>query len=90
MKDKIMFPSWSITFDLECDEKMTEFLKRTYEEQMALDEAIRERINKLFDRYIGYDSEKARNVGVQIFAIGYQLGYNDCHNVLDKEKQYEK
>ena len=86
MSNKKLFPSGSITFDLECDEKMTEFLKRTHEEQMALNEAIKDRINKLFDKYIGCDSEETRKVGVQVFAIGYQLGYNDCHSVLEEEK----
>ena len=85
MAKKKLFPSGSITFDLECDEKMYDYMKRMIEEQKALDEAIKERINKLFDKYIKCDSEEARNVGVQVFAIGYQLGYNDCHSVKEKK-----
>jgi len=84
MSNKKLFPSGSITFDLECDEKMTEFLIRMNEEHKAFDEAIKDRINKLFDEYIRCDTEEARNVGVQIFAIGYQLGYNDCHSVCEE------
>ena len=85
MSNKKLFLSWSITFDLECDEKMTEFLKRTHEEQMALNEAIKDRINKLFDKYIGCDSEETRNqpsrtghihlTSITLMVLGMLIGF---------------
>ena len=73
--------NWSITFDLKVDEETQAFFKRMKEEDKAFEDAVRERIQQLFDEYIQLDGRKkdeAYGIVRNIFSIGYQLGWNDC------------
>lgn len=86
MEDKKYFPSYEITFELENNEEMKAFIQRMNDEQKRRDEAIRERIQQLFDEYVKIDGEekdKAYWQCVNLFSIGYQLGWNDCHELTD-------
>lgn len=73
--------NWSMTFDLKVDEETQAFFKRMSEEHKAFEDAVRERIQQLFDEYVKLGGEKKNEAYVMIrniFSVGYQLGWNDC------------
>lgn len=94
MEDNKYFPSWNITFEMEANEETKAFFKRMDEEQKERDKAIRERIKQLFDEYVKIDGEEKDSAYwqcVNLFGVGYQLGWNDCHkfaeDIIDKLKE---
>lgn len=85
--------SWTITFDMQVDESMEDFVTKMQAELKDREEAFRKRIEQLFDEYIKIDGEKkdeAYNQILQIFAIGYQHGWNDHYSLSAKKEQYGK
>ena len=84
------FPNYSVTFQMEADEKAREFYEKMMREHEDLKAAVRQRIIRLFDEFVTVDGEKKDEVYWQltnIFGIGYQLGWNDCHDVYDAKDQ---
>ena len=78
--------SWTITFDMQVDESMEDFVTKMQAELKDHEEALRKRIEQLFDEYIKIDGAKkdeAYNQILQIFAIGYQLGWNDHYSLFN-------
>lgn len=78
--------SWTITFDMQVDESIEDFVTKMQEELKDHEEALRKRIEQLFDEYIQIGGEKkdeAYNQILQIFAIGYQLGWNDHYSLFN-------
>lgn len=72
--------SWSFQFDVEPDEKIKDFALRMLSEHREYEEAVRKRIKQLFDEYVKIDGELAEAGYISIlnvFAVGYQLGWND-------------
>lgn len=78
--------SWTMTFDMRVDETMEDFVMQMQAEMKDREEAFRERIKQLFDEYIKIDGEtpsEAYNQILQIFAIGYQNGWNDHYSLFN-------
>lgn len=85
--------SWTITFDMRVDEAMEDFVMQMQAEMKDREEAFRKRIEQLFDEYIKIDGEKKDETYgqiLQIFAIGYQHGWNDHCSLSAKKEQYGK
>ena len=80
----------SMMFDIPCDEQTAEFFKRMYDEQVEQEQAARNRIRQLFDEFLDVkDKTTEKNAYSQIlkvFSIGYQLGWNDQHNLAKMER----
>lgn len=80
----------SMMFDIPCDEQTAEFFKRMYDEHVAQEQAATNRIRQLFDEFIGVvDKTTDQNAYAQVlkvFSIGYQLGWNDQHNIAKMER----
>ena len=84
------FPNYSVTFQMEADEKAREFFEKMMREHEDLQAAARQRIIRLFDKFVAVDGEKKDEAYWQLanlFGIGYQLGWNDCHDVCDAKDQ---
>ena len=80
--------SMSFTFDMKPDEESKAFFQRMLDEYKERDEAFKERIKQLFDEHIGVGGEKADEAYsqvLQVFAIGYQCGWNDLYSLNKKE-----
>jgi hypothetical protein len=88
MAKKELFPSWSATFDIEADEESIAFFKRMQRERKDIEEAAKERIKQLFKEHVALEGEAKIMASklLDLFAIGYQLGWNDCH-ALRKETE---
>lgn len=84
------FPDASISFDIPCDEKMMDFFKRMQEEHVETEKAIQRRIKQLFDEFIRVEDrtteQKAYQQVMNVFSIGYQLGWNDRKAAEDSTK----
>lgn len=81
-----------MTFDLKVDEETQAFFKRMSEEHKAFEDAVRERIQQLFDEYVKLGGEKKDEAYVMIrniFSVGYQLGWNDCFKKMNYEQDNE-
>ena len=80
----------SLSFDIPVDEQTVEFFKRMYDEQVEQTQAARNRIRQLFDEFIGVEDktteQNAYSQILKIFSIGYQLGWNDQHNLAKMER----
>ncbi len=89
MDKKELFPSWSVTFQIEADEKMKDFFARMEREHKELEIAVRERIVQLFHEFVTLErpAKIAENKFFDLFSIGYQLGWNDCHVVRKETKK---
>ena len=82
LQDRFQFPNKSISFDIPCDEKTMDFFNRMQEEHVEREKAIKARIKQLFDEFIGFKGDDAAvkdayNQVLQVFCVGYQLGWND-------------
>ena len=80
--------SMSFTFDMKPNEESRAFFERMMNEYKERDEAFKERIKQLFDEHIGVGGEKADeayNQVLQVFAIGYQCGWNDLYSIKKKK-----
>lgn len=85
--------SWTITFDMKPTQEMEDFIMQAEKDARDREEAFRKRIEQLFDEYIKIDGEKkdeAYGQILQIFAIGYQHGWNDHYSLSAKKEQYGK
>lgn len=81
--------STSFSFDVKPDEETTAFFQRMENEFKEREEAFKERIRQLFDEHIGVGGEKADeayNQVLQVFAIGYQCGWNDFYSLNQKQQ----
>ena len=81
--------SWTLTFEMQPNEQMADFVNRMNEQMKKREEAMIERIKQLFDEHIKVGGEKKDEAYcqiLQIFSIGYQCGWND-HYQLFKEKE---
>ena len=81
LEERFKFPNKSISFDIQCDEKTMDFFKRMQEEHVEAEKAIQERIKQLLDEFVDVvdktTDQKAYSQVLNIFGIGYQLGWND-------------
>ena len=78
----------TLSFEMEVNEEGKEYFERMLKEMKDKETAIRERIEQLFGEYViigGDKKDKAYQYLLELFAIGYQLGWNDRHS-LDKKK----
>lgn len=76
------------TFYFEKNEDVNEFFKREKERSDKFRDLVRARIQQLFDEHIKIDHKldtdefkEAYATIRQVFAIGYQLGWNDQHEI---------
>jgi hypothetical protein len=77
--------SWTLTFQVEASEEMKAFFDRMLKESKEKEEAYKERIRQLFNEHINIDgkaADEAYNQILQVFAIGYQCGWNDHYSLL--------
>ncbi len=81
--------SMSMSFKVEPTEESVAFFQRMTQELKEREDAFKERIKQLFDEEIGVGGDKADeayNQILQVFAIGYQHGWNDLYS-LHKDKE---
>jgi len=77
--------NWTVSFHMPVDEKMKEFMDRMEKESKERYEAFEKRIRTLFKEHIGFTDEVPENVNeqvLQVFGIGYQLGWNDHYDLI--------
>lgn len=88
-KKEELFPNWSVTFQLEADEKTKDFFERMDKEHKDLEAAAKERITHLFHEFVTLEgpAKIAEDKFFGLFSIGYQLGWNDCHAVSKETKE---
>lgn len=80
----------TLTFDMNVDEEGKAFFERMLKEMKDKETAIRERIEQLFGEYVmigGGKKDEAYQDLLKLFAIGYQLGWNDRHSLDKKESK---
>ena len=75
-------------FMLSTEEDINDFFKRELERSDMFRDLVKARIQQLFDEYIKIDHkldteefDEAYTTIRQVFAIGYQLGWNDQHEI---------
>ena len=74
----------SLSFRVEPSEEAKAFFERMQKELTEREEAFKKRIKQLFDEKIGVGGDKADEVYkqiLQVFAIGYQHGWNDLYSL---------
>ena len=73
----------NITFKIEPNEDAKAFFERMMKDFVAREEMFKKRIKQLFDEEIEIEGEatKSYNQILQVFAIGYQHGWNDLHSL---------
>lgn len=81
------------TFYLEANEDVNEFFKRAKERCDRFENVFTARIKQLFEEHIQIDKglvdeelddrklEEATATILKVFAVGYQLGWNDQHEI---------
>jgi len=76
------------TFYFEANEDVNDFFKREKERSDKFRDLVRARIQQLFDEHIKIDSkldtkesQDAYATIRRVFAVGYQLGWNDQHEI---------
>ena len=79
----------NITFKIEPNEDAKAFFERMMKDFVAREEMFKKRIKQLFDEEIEIEGEatKAYNKILQVFAIGYQHGWNDLHSLHRVKKE---
>ena len=93
MSKEKAFPNGSISFDVTCNEEGAAFFRRMMEDHQKIEDAVRERINELFEEFVQVGGEKkdeAYNTVLNLFSLGYQLGWNDRKDVIDNMKGDKK
>lgn len=78
----------TLTFDMEVNEEGKAYFERMVKEMKDKEAAIRERIEQLFGEYVAIGGEKkdeAYQSLLKLFAIGYQLGWNDQHAISTRQ-----
>ena len=92
MKEEKKIPSMnaSLSFDIPVNEKTADFFKRMCDEQAEQEQAVRNRIHQLFDEFFDVEDKttekNAYSKVLKVFSIGYQLGWNDHHNLEKMER----
>ena len=79
----------TLSFKVEPNEDAKAFFERMQKDLTDREEAFRRRIKQLFDEEIGVEgdkADKAYNQILQVFALGYQHGWNDLYS-LHKAKE---
>ncbi len=77
----------TLSFRMETNEEGRAYFDRMLREMKDKETAIRERIEQLFGEYIQIGGEKrdeAYQQVLRVFAIGYQLGWNDQYSICTK------
>lgn len=77
----------TLTFQVEASEDAKAFFDRMLKEDKEREEAYKERIRQLFNEHINIDEDVADelyNKVLQVFAIGYQCGWNDHYSLFQK------
>ncbi len=77
----------TLSFRMETNEEGKVYFDRMLREMKDKETAIRERIEQLFGEYIKIGGEKrdeAYQQVLKVFAIGYQLGWNDQYSINTK------
>lgn len=80
--------SWTFSFDMKPSEDIKDFALRMLSEHKEYEVAVRNRINQLFKEYVRVEGELAEAGYISIlnvFAVGYQLGWNDHCEFRDKQ-----
>ena len=79
----------NITFKIEPNEDAKAFFERMMKDFVAREEMFKKRIKQLFDEEIEIEGEatKSYNQILQVFAIGYQHGWNDLHSLHRVKKE---
>ena len=75
----------TLTFQVEASEDVKAFFDRMQKESKETEEAYKERIRQLFDEHINIDGkadDETYNQVLQVFAIGYQCGWNDHYSLF--------
>ena len=78
----------TLTFQVEASEDMKAFFDRMQKESKEKEEAYKERIRQLFNEHINIDgkaADEAYNQILQVFAIGYQCGWNDHYSLINQK-----
>lgn len=77
----------TLSFKMEVNEEGKAYFERMLKDMKDKETAIRERIEQLFGEYVIYGEKKdeAYQDLLKLFAIGYQLGWNDRHSLDKKE-----
>lgn len=78
----------TLSFKMEVNEEGKAYFERILKEMKDKETAIRERIEQLFGEYVmigGEKKDEAYQDLLKLFAIGYQLGWNDRHSLDKKE-----
>ena len=79
----------TLSFKVEPNEDAKTFFERMQKEQTEREEVFKKRIKQLFDEEIvvgGGKADEAYKQILQVFAIGYQHGWNDLYS-LHKAKE---
>lgn len=74
----------TLSFNVEPNEEAKAFFERMVKEQTEREEAIKKRVKQLFDEEIavgGDKSDEAYKQILQVFALGYQHGWNDLYSL---------
>ena len=77
----------TLSFRMDTNEEGKAYFDRMLREMKDKETAIRERIEQLFGEYVQIGGEKrdeAYQQVLQVFAIGYQLGWNDQFSISTK------
>ena len=77
----------TLSFRIDTNEEGKAYFDRMLRDMKDQETAIRERIEQLFGEYIQIGGEKrdeAYQQVLQVFAIGYQLGWNDQYSINTK------
>lgn len=81
--------NFTLSFKLESNEDAKAFFERMQKELTEHEEAFKKRIRQLFDEEFGVagdNADEAYKKILQVFAIGYQHGWNDLYS-LHKAKE---
>ena len=80
----------TLSFRMEVNEEGKAYFDRMLKEMKDKETAIRERIEQLFGEYVTIDGEKKDEACqdlLKLFAIGYQLGWNDHYSLFTLRQQ---
>ena len=80
----------NLTFKVKPAEDATAFFDRMMKDFTEREKAFKIRIKQLFDENIGVEgtmADEAYEQILQVFAIGYQHGWNDFHSLYKDESK---
>ena len=79
----------SLSFTVEPSEEANAFFERMKKELTECEEAFKKRIKQMFDEKFGVGGDKADEAYkqiLQVFAIGYQCGWNDHYSLFTSQE----